>query len=305
VYPAHLFNLFPPFPREDKVFVAMSFAPQFQDRWDNVIVPAVQELGLEPFRVDLRMISDSILIEITKSIANHRLIFGDISVMFVHEEAEHRFPVRNANVMYEVGLAHAVRLPEEVVLFRSDNEYLPFDVMNIRVNSYAPDKAPDEARAKLGEALREALREVEQSKLLAVEHQVQKLSITEYVVLLEMTKNQGALHPPLAKTMGDVLSNIFRIPAINALIERGLLMSELLAVTPEFFATMKPEDPIEKLMTYRMTPLGQAVFQAAGLKMFSSPSLSGKSIQIEFNDGKPSDVKIIEPTASDEKPPTV
>jgi hypothetical protein len=47
------------------------------------------------------------------------------------------------------------------------------------------------------------------------------------------------------------------------------------------------------------------VFQAAGLKMFSSPSLSGKSIQIEFNDGKPSDVKIIEPTASDEKPPTV
>ena len=144
-----LFNLFPPFPREDKVFVAMSFAPEFQRRWDNVIAPAIQEVGLEPFRVDQRKISDSILTDITKSIANHRLIFGDISVMFVHEEAERRLPVRNANVMYEVGLAHTARLPEEVILFRSDNEYLPFDVMNIRVNSYDPDKAQDEARAKV------------------------------------------------------------------------------------------------------------------------------------------------------------
>src|SRR5262249_37328055 len=158
--------LFPPFPREETVFVAMSFHTKFEHRWKNVISPAIRDIGLEPSRVDSRKISDSILTDITLSIAHHRLIFGDISVMFVHEDEGRKYPVRNSNVMYEIGLAHAVRLPEEVVLFRSDQEDLPFDVMNIRVNGYDPDGSPDEARGKVRDALKEALREVDQSKNL-------------------------------------------------------------------------------------------------------------------------------------------
>ena len=72
--------------------MAMSFHPRFQDRWEKVISPAIREIGLEPFRVDLRKISDSILTDITRSIANHRLIFGDISVMFVHEDGSSNVP---------------------------------------------------------------------------------------------------------------------------------------------------------------------------------------------------------------------
>ena len=119
-----------------------------------------------------------------------------------------------------------------------------------------------------------------------------------------MTKNDDMLRPPLVKTIGDVMSNIFRIPAVNALIDRGLLMSDPSVVTPELLVTMNPGDPLEQLMTYRMTPLGKAVLKAIGLKIFSSSALSGKSIRIDWQDGKPFDVKLIEPTALDENPLT-
>ncbi len=294
VYPANLFNLFPPFPHEDKVFVAMSFAPQFQSRWENVIAPAIRDVGFEPFRVDLRKISDSILTDITRSIANHRLVFGDISVMFVHEEGDWKYPVRNPNVMYEVGLAHSVRLPEEVILFRSDREDLPFDVMNIRVNSYDPDQVPDEARVKVREALSEAMREVDRSRLLSVESAARKLSANA-VSSLFAAMNDGGLRPPTVKNMHDVMSNTFRIPAINSLIEQGLLACEPVVMTPDLIAGAKVDEPAENLMTYRVTPFGDAVFRSICSKMMPATALQGKYIEIIMKDGKPVDFRVVEP----------
>ena len=129
MYPAHLFELFPPFPRDERVFVAMSFDPALRLRWTNVIEPAVREAGLEPFRVDASKVSDSILTEILQGIARARLILADISSVG---------GVRNANVLYEVGMAHAARQPQEVLLFRSDSDRLLFDVSNVRVNAFHP-----------------------------------------------------------------------------------------------------------------------------------------------------------------------
>src|ERR1035437_373147 len=140
MYPANYLALFPPFPLDNRVFVAMSFAPQFENRWTNVIAPAITSVTwggkpLIPFRVDQRTISDSILTEILNGIGRCRMFFADISTIGILEGR----PMRNANVMYEVGIAHAVRMPSEVVLFRSDNHELNFDVTNVRVNYYEPD----------------------------------------------------------------------------------------------------------------------------------------------------------------------
>ena len=44
MYPAIFFGLFPPFPRDERAFVAMSFDPRFDARWKNVIVPAVRSV---------------------------------------------------------------------------------------------------------------------------------------------------------------------------------------------------------------------------------------------------------------------
>jgi hypothetical protein len=46
MYPHDVFNLFPPFPRDERVFVAMSFDKRCDYRWENVIVPAINEVGL-------------------------------------------------------------------------------------------------------------------------------------------------------------------------------------------------------------------------------------------------------------------
>src|SRR5687768_3983687 len=129
MYPATYFSLFPAFPRDNRVFVAMSFEERFDARWKDVLAPAVgliQNNGvpLDAHRVDLRNASDSILTEILDGIARCRVFLGDISAI---GEINGK-PVRSANVLYEVGLAHAVRQPEEVVLLRSDDAALGFDI---------------------------------------------------------------------------------------------------------------------------------------------------------------------------------
>ncbi len=78
----------------------------------------------------MRVTSDSILTEILDGIGRCRAFLADISLIGEIENT----PIRNANVLYEVGLAHAVRLPQEVLLFRSDDRPLMFDMANIRVN---------------------------------------------------------------------------------------------------------------------------------------------------------------------------
>ncbi|MEA3323966.1 MAG: hypothetical protein U9Q37_02350 [Euryarchaeota archaeon] len=97
---------------------------------------------MEPVRVDVRCISDSIVTEIFQGIAHHLVVFADVTTIAYVDDK----PIRNANVLYEVGLAHAIRLPEEVILFRSDEDQLIFDITNVRVNSYDPDTDPSTAR---------------------------------------------------------------------------------------------------------------------------------------------------------------
>ena len=106
MYPASFFHLFPPFPRDNKVFVAMSFASAFTHRWEKVIMPAIARVQidgqpLEPIRIDQCRISDSILVEILDGIRRSRLILADITAI---GEISGK-PVRNGNVLYELGIA--------------------------------------------------------------------------------------------------------------------------------------------------------------------------------------------------------
>jgi len=119
MYPAHFYGLFPAFPRNKTVFVAMSFDQQFDRRWTEVIEPAIQDIvidgtPLKAIRVNSRIVGDSILTEILSGIGTAQVILADISSIGTLDDR----PVRNGNVMYEIGLAHATRLPEEVLLFR-------------------------------------------------------------------------------------------------------------------------------------------------------------------------------------------
>ncbi len=249
MYPANVFSLFPPFPREDNVFVAMSFETRFVSRWENVIAPAIRlirngDKKLEPIRVDTRNISDSILTEILIGIANSCLIFADITTIGELNGG----PIRNGNVMYEVGLEQSVRLPEEVVLFCSDQDRLLFDTLNIRVNNYAPDTNPDEAISKVGETLEGALKELDLRKHMTVQKAAEGLDVPCFEVLMEVSQDTGLSHSEM-KTMRNVMGNSSRVAAISRLLELGALRTKYTTMTPESLAKDK-DQPINTLLNY-------------------------------------------------------
>lgn len=104
MYPNTFFGLFPPFPRDLKAFVGMSFDKRFDPRWNNVIKPALSlvqfnNVPLEPHRVDLTNASDSILTEILDNIARCRVFVADITAL---DQVNNR-AIRNQNVFYEIG----------------------------------------------------------------------------------------------------------------------------------------------------------------------------------------------------------
>lgn len=266
MYPAHVFSLFPPFPREETVFIAMSFDPRFDARWRHVIAPAVRRIEvnnkrLEPVRVDTRSISDSILTEILSGIANSRLVLADITTIGHLDEK----PIRNGNVMYEVGLAQAVRLPEEVVLFRSDEDPLLFDTSTIRVNSYSPDTAPDKAQNAVADLLLGALRELDLRKHLTVRKAVEMLDNPSFFLLIESMDPRGVSHPQM-KSMRDVLGNTARATAISRLLEMGAFRAKFLHVTPELLAQFG-DSPDYDLLKYECTEFGRAVVREAAERL--------------------------------------
>ncbi len=275
MYPSHFFGLFPPFPREDKIFVAMSFASRFDQRWNEVIAPAIRrilrnEVPLEPLRVDSRKVSDSILTEILDGISKSRLVFADITTVGMLDGT----PIRNGNVMYEVGIAHAVRLPEEVLLFRSDKDALLFDTSSVRVNEYQPETSPDEARGIVASAILDAFREIDLRRNVAVRWVAERLNATSLMVLTEALAQRGVKHPPM-RTMGQALGNSARLTAIDRLLEMGALRAKYLRVTPEILGSTEFLDSKDtEFIDYECTEFGEAVLRQTGERMgFTSPEV--------------------------------
>ena len=119
---------------KEQVFVAMSFEKRFNERYENVIKPAIENeqiegINLAAYRVDNSKTGDSILTDIVDNIAHSRLFLADVSV--IDEGRFTEVPIRNGNVMYEVGVALTCRASSEVLLLRDDNKKFLFDVSTI------------------------------------------------------------------------------------------------------------------------------------------------------------------------------
>lgn len=269
MFPRNYFGLFPPFPRENKVFVAMSFDEKFQSRWDNAIAPAIQRVEvngdrLQPHRVDAGTIGDSILTEILGGVTNDRLIFSDITSLGNTGGK----PIRSGNVMYEIGLAHSVRLPEEVLIFRSDTDPLLFDVANVRVNFYDPDGDPEDASQRVVDSIVESLRELDLKRNLAVKSAFGSLDYESWKVLSTAMELTEIKNLP-TRNLREAFDNARYNSAIIRLLEIGALEAEMIKLTPELLK--KANQPIEALVTYRLTEFGRAVFEYSWTQLSDIP----------------------------------
>lgn len=108
---------------------------KFDKRYEDVFAPAIQESGLEPYRVD-RDPGASIPIEdISTQIAASESCLCDITT-------------DNPNVWFELG--YAIASQREVVLICSDERKtsFPFDVQHRAIIKYSTDSVSDFARLK-------------------------------------------------------------------------------------------------------------------------------------------------------------
>ena len=100
-----------------KCFIVMPFNPDEDKIYNDVIKPLVESCGLECFRADEIYNNKAIVEDIWRSINESGIIIADLSG-------------RNANVFYELGLAHAIG--KEVILIAQKEDDFPFDLRHLR-----------------------------------------------------------------------------------------------------------------------------------------------------------------------------
>lgn len=106
----------------DTCFVMMPFAEPLGGYYASVYEPAIKKAGLKAVRADADIYgTGKIIDQIWSGINSAKVLVAELTK-------------RNPNVLYELGLAHALKKP--VVLISSNEEDVPFDVKHVRVIYY-------------------------------------------------------------------------------------------------------------------------------------------------------------------------
>jgi hypothetical protein len=173
---------------QPKIFVAMSFAPAYEQRFQKIFKPAIESITisgtkLSAYRVDNSKTGDSILTDILNGIAHSQMVLADVSA--VGRDSVSGEAYRNGNVMYEIGLALACRQTQEVILIRDDKEKFLFDVSTIP-HMHLDFGNPENAKQQLHEELKARLRDRNFFLDARVEIAISQLSAEE-VKLLKTT----------------------------------------------------------------------------------------------------------------------
>ena len=127
----------------DVCFVICPFGG-WHDRYSKeIFYPAVEDAGLKPLRADDIFGPSPIVSDVWRSVKRAKIVLADLTG-------------RNPNVLYELGLAHAIQRP--VVMVTQNMGDVPFDLRALRVIVYE-QQAPNWGTA-LQREITKSLREV-------------------------------------------------------------------------------------------------------------------------------------------------
>jgi len=108
--------------KSDNCFVMMPFADPIGSYFEKIYKPAIEKAGLKAVRADDEIFgTGKIIDQIWQGINFAKVLVAELTT-------------RNANVFYELGIAHALKKP--VVLVSSNEQDVPFDLNHIRVIYY-------------------------------------------------------------------------------------------------------------------------------------------------------------------------
>jgi hypothetical protein len=105
-------------------FILMPFAQEFERIYEGLIRPALTEEGYEVRRADTTFDQQNIMRTIVENIATANLIVAELTTV-------------NANVFYELGIAHAIGKP--VNMTAQGLEGIPFDLRSYRTIIYSTE----------------------------------------------------------------------------------------------------------------------------------------------------------------------
>lgn len=109
---------------QSDIFMIMPFREEFDAVYQNVIVPAVNDLNLTIKRGDeFSSVSGQIMSEVWAAINACRLVIVETTV-------------ENANVYYELGIAHTLGKPAVLITQGKEIDDFPFDIRHLRFIVY-------------------------------------------------------------------------------------------------------------------------------------------------------------------------
>ena len=152
--------------------------------------------------------------DILDGIAHSRLVVADITSVRMKDVHGKEWPQRNGNVMWEVGIAHVMRIPDEVLLIRSDDDDAIFDLTQFRAFQYDPNDV-SAARTFLLTLARDRLRAIDQTKSAYVRKCADALDPHSIDFLLHGCPFVG---PPF-----DISLNLVNATMLPRLFELGIL----------------------------------------------------------------------------------
>lgn len=137
---------------KDTCFVIMPYGGWFDKYYDVIYQPAVADAGLNPKRADDLYLPNAIANDIWAYTNSARVILADLSN-------------KNANVFYELGLAHALTKP--AILVSESKDDIPFDLRHLRVIYYDKNDPcwGDALRTKITEVIKMVIQAPEESIL--------------------------------------------------------------------------------------------------------------------------------------------
>ncbi|MCC6678662.1 MAG: hypothetical protein IT436_16125 [Phycisphaerales bacterium] len=249
MYPKHYCDLFAPKIEDDLVFVGMSFAPEDDFRWTQVINPAINDAGLRAYRVDMDIVNTAILTDILRAVRDARLLLFDVTAS--------PMGTRNGNVMYELGLAHALRHPEEVLIIRGDSRPLLFDIAGFRVHRYEERDAA-QARPMLSRLVAQMIENVRTVQTVALD---KAMSMLDEVCL-------GFIHSHAGM-------NFFSFKGTDKpFTPEAVAGREAIRVLLDLGALSLVWVRAKQLYAYQWTPFGRALILCLGFEENADPNVA-------------------------------
>jgi len=162
----------------EEVFVVMPFANEYDQVYDDLVKPSLVSAArslkrsLMSYRTKGDLRTTSGWIEVMEHLYTAQVVLGVLTKQV------------NANVQYELGIAHATQPIRRQVLIAEENYEPAFDTKDMIFMKYSPSSLGDSV-ADLADRIQTALREWEVDQENIVRHAIAKITPFEFEIIMQ------------------------------------------------------------------------------------------------------------------------